>query len=61
MRRSITCAAELAEVHPEAIFYCDDIPDNVEAARRVGFDAVQYTDTPTLVSELRKRGVRFNY
>ncbi len=54
-------AAELAGVQPGKIFYCDDIPGNVEAACRVGFDAVQYTDTPSLVSELRKRGVRFNY
>jgi glucose-1-phosphatase len=54
-------AAELAGVPPKRIFYCDDIPANVEAARRVGFDAVQYTETPSLVAELRKRRVRFNY
>lgn len=54
-------AAELAGVPPREIFYCDDIPANVEAARRAGFDAVQYTDTPTLVADLRRRGVRFNY
>ena len=54
-------AAELAGVQPEAIFYCDDLAANVDAACRVGFDAVQYTGTPSLVSELRKRGVRFNY
>jgi putative hydrolase of the HAD superfamily len=54
-------AVELAGVSPQRIFYCDDIPANVEAARRVGIDAVQYTDTPSLVADLRKRGVRFNY
>jgi putative hydrolase of the HAD superfamily len=54
-------AAELAGVPPEKIFYCDDIHANVEAAGRVGIDAVQYTDTPSLVADLRKRGVRFNY
>jgi putative hydrolase of the HAD superfamily len=54
-------AAELAGVPPHKIFYCDDIPANVEAACRAGFDAVQYTDTPSLVAELRKRCVRFNY
>jgi FMN phosphatase YigB (HAD superfamily) len=43
------------------IFYCDDIAANVEAARRAGFDAVQYTETPELARELRRRGVRFNY
>jgi FMN phosphatase YigB (HAD superfamily) len=54
-------AAKLAGVAPTSIFYCDDIPGNVDAACRVGFDAVQYTDTRSLVAELRKRGVRFNY
>jgi epoxide hydrolase-like predicted phosphatase len=54
-------AAELAGVSPTDIFYCDDILANVEAARRAGFDAVHYTDTPTLVVDLRRRGVRFNY
>jgi putative hydrolase of the HAD superfamily len=54
-------AAELAGVAPRDIFYCDDIAANVAAARRVGFDAVQYTDTAALVTEVRKRGVRFNY
>jgi glucose-1-phosphatase len=54
-------AAELAGVAPRDVFYCDDIPANVEAARSAGFDAVQYTDTSLLVAELRQRGVRFNY
>jgi FMN phosphatase YigB (HAD superfamily) len=54
-------AAELAGVAASDIFYCDDIAANVEAARRAGFDAVQYTDTAALVAEIRRRGVRFNY
>jgi putative hydrolase of the HAD superfamily len=54
-------AAELAGVAASDIFYCDDIAANAAAARRAGFDAVQYTDTAALVSEIRKRGVRFNY
>jgi putative hydrolase of the HAD superfamily len=54
-------AAELAGVAASDIFYCDDIAANVAAARRAGFDAVQYTDTAALVSEIWKRGVRFNY
>ena len=54
-------AAELAGVPAQEIFYCDDLPANVEAARQAGFDAVLYTDTPALVSDLRRRGVRFNY
>ena len=59
--RIFTRAAELAGVAPGDIFYCDDIAANVAAARRVGYDAVQYTDTAALVAEIRKRGVRFNY
>jgi putative hydrolase of the HAD superfamily len=54
-------AADLAGVPPQEIFYCDDIPANVAAACRAGFDAVHYTSTPALVAELQKRGVRFNY
>jgi putative hydrolase of the HAD superfamily len=54
-------AADLAGVAPSDIFYCDDIAANVAAARRAGFDAVQYTDTAALVAEIRRRGVRFNY
>ncbi len=54
-------AARLAGVAPEEIFFTDDIAGHVEGARKAGFDAVQYTDTPTLVTELRKRGLEFNY
>lgn len=54
-------AAELARVTPQEIFYVDDIAGHVEAARRVGFDAVQYTSVPALVAELSRRGVRVNY
>ncbi len=54
-------AAELAGCQPDEIFYADDIPGHVAGARSVGFDAVVYTSTPELVTELRKRGVEFNY
>jgi glucose-1-phosphatase len=54
-------AAEMAGCRPEDIFYTDDIAGHIESARSVGFDAVQYTSTPELVAELRKRGVGFNY
>ncbi len=54
-------AAELAQVAPSEIFYCDDIQANVDGASAAGFDAVQYTTTPALVNELYHRGVRFNY
>lgn len=54
-------AARLADVQPDEIFFCDDIAGHVAGARAVGIDAVQYTSTPELVAELRKRGIRFNY
>jgi HAD superfamily hydrolase (TIGR01493 family) len=54
-------AAELAGVAPQDVFFVDDIAGHVAGAKAVGFDAVQYTSTPALVSELRKRGVEFNY
>ena len=54
-------AADLALCSPERIFYVDDIAGHVAGARSLGFDAVQYTSTPELVAELRRRGVEFNY
>ncbi len=54
-------AAELAKVAPEEIFFTDDLPQHVEAARQSGFDAVQYTSVPALVDALRTRGVQFNF
>ena len=53
-------AAQRAEVSPEAIFFTDDLIENVEAARQVGFDAVLYTGTVELYRQLRQRGVRCN-
>ncbi len=53
-------AAALAGVSPGEIFYTDDRPEHVAAAREVGYDAVQYTDTPGLVAELRRRGIEVN-
>jgi putative hydrolase of the HAD superfamily len=54
-------AAKLAGVAPNEIFFCDDTPGHVAAAREAGFDAVQYTSTPALVADLRSRGLKFNY
>jgi FMN phosphatase YigB (HAD superfamily) len=54
-------AAELAGCRPEEIFYTDDIPGHVAGARGAGLDAVVYTSTAELVTELRKREVEFNY
>jgi putative hydrolase of the HAD superfamily len=54
-------AAQLAGEPPERIFFVDDIPGHVTAAREAGFDAVHYTGVPDLVEELRARGLKFNY
>jgi len=54
-------AARLARTGPERIFYTDDLPGHIAGAMAAGFDAVPYTDTPALVKELRRRGLRFNY
>jgi FMN phosphatase YigB (HAD superfamily) len=54
-------AAELAGVAPQEILYTDDVAGHVAGAKSVGFDAVQYTSTPELAAELRRRGLRINY
>lgn len=54
-------AAERAGLPPQEIFYVDDMPGHVAAAKALGFDAVQYTSTPALAAELRARGVEINY
>jgi HAD superfamily hydrolase (TIGR01509 family) len=53
-------AIEGAGVPAERIFYVDDLPGHVEAARKLGMDAVQYTTTDALVRELLARGVKCN-
>ncbi len=54
-------ATRLAGVPPQEIFFTDDRPEHVEAARRAGWHAVPYTDTPALVRALRAAGIEFNY
>jgi len=41
----------------DGVFYVDDSPHNVEAARSAGMDAVHFTDASTLHEELRGRGL----
>jgi HAD superfamily hydrolase (TIGR01509 family) len=54
-------AADLAKVAPEELFFLDDRQENVEGARKVGLDAVLYSTPQALATELRQRGVQFNY
>jgi HAD superfamily hydrolase (TIGR01509 family) len=53
-------AARLAGYEPGEILFVDDRPENVAAARAVGFDAVEFTTSRALAADLRARGVRFN-
>ena len=39
----------------------DDIDENVHGAIQCGIDAVRYSSVPQLVTDLRDRGVEFNY
>ncbi len=54
-------AAQRAGVPPEAIFFTDDLLQNVEAASAAGFDAVAFTSAGQLAAELRRRGLELNY
>ncbi len=60
-RAIFQAAAEMAGVAAEEIFFTDDIAGHVAGARAAGLDAVLYTSTPELVTELHKRGVQFNF
>lgn len=53
-------AIERAGVAPQEIFYMDDMPGHVAGARSLGIDAVQFTDAPTLLTEMRRRGIGLN-
>jgi FMN phosphatase YigB (HAD superfamily) len=48
-----------AECRPEEIFFTDDIPDYVAAAKREGIDAVQFESSAQIERELRARGVQW--
>lgn len=54
-------AQALAGVPAEAIFFTDDLEENIVAARAQGWNAVHYTSTPALVAFLRSQGLQFNY
>jgi FMN phosphatase YigB (HAD superfamily) len=56
-RRIYDVAIERAGVPPELIFFVDDRPENVAAARAAGIDAVEYAGTLKLIDDLHRRGV----
>ena len=41
----------------DGLFFVDDAPGNVTAARDAGMDAVQFTDAAALRDQLRSRGL----
>jgi len=50
-------AVKLAGCAPEECFYTDDIAEYVEAARRLGIDAVQFQSCEQLLGEMAARGI----
>lgn len=50
-------AIAAAGVEPGAIFFTDDKPENVAAAKQRGIDAVVFTSTEQLIEDLRTRGI----
>jgi putative hydrolase of the HAD superfamily len=53
-------AIEKAGVPAEKIFYTDDREENVVAAKKLGIDAVLFTDANQLLHDLRLRNVALN-
>lgn len=51
-------ATERAGVPAERIFFCDDIPAHVEAARAAGWQAEVFTTAARLVDALDRRGLK---
>lgn len=52
---AVACAGCL----PEECFYTDDIAEYVQAARRLGIDAVRFESAAQLQAEMRARGIRW--
>jgi putative hydrolase of the HAD superfamily len=50
-------ATRRAGVPPNRIFFCDDLPEHVEAARRAGWDAERFTSASALAAALGGRGL----
>ncbi|MFT4554626.1 MAG: FMN phosphatase YigB (HAD superfamily) [Chlamydiales bacterium] len=50
-------ALSVAQCPPEECFFIDDMAENVSSARKHNIDAEQYTDTPTLLKQLKARNV----
>lgn len=51
-------ATERAGVRPERIFFCDDIPAHVAAARVAGWQAEVFTSAAALIDQLDRLGLK---
>jgi HAD superfamily hydrolase (TIGR01509 family) len=47
------------QMPPEGVVFIDDKIENVEAAKKLGIDAVQYSSNEQILKELQKRGFDF--
>jgi glucose-1-phosphatase len=56
-RDIFAAALSAAHCHPHECFYTDDMMEYVEAGRAMGIDAELYTDSPTLLQHLERRGL----
>lgn len=45
------------DLDPRATVFVDDLPANVEAARKLGVQAIEYSDASTLRRDLRRLGI----
>ena len=52
-------ALDRAGCEPGECFYTDDIADYVDAARRMGIDAVQFESVEQLGADMRNRGIEW--
>jgi glucose-1-phosphatase len=59
--RIYAAAAEMAGVAPQRLFFTDDRPEHVAAARAALWDGVVFQSTSQINEELRSRGVALNY
>lgn len=50
-------AQALSGVEPGDIFFCDDLPEHVEAARLAGWDSELFTGPASLARSLEARGI----
>lgn len=50
-------AIKKAGVQPQEIFFADDRLENVDGAKALGIDAVQFVDAKQIAAELKSRGV----